>query len=250
MVFRKIYLILKFKDILSNKNNKLKNLKRKMRLDPLIKKRFEELEIKIKKVETETFKNSFDIVNYKAENVHEWATSVLNILERTFGKNSEVFENFKNHYKEENKGTAGWKNKFCNLKAIFLAAKEDYFGGYLFNISSLVKAEVLDDVLEQAEECINKNYKDLSAILCRVSLETLLRELCSKNLIVISDKEKLDKMNTDLSNANVYNKVKQKQITAWAGIGNSAAHGKFEEYTKNDVENFLSGLKDFTANYL
>ena len=43
-----------------------------------------------------------------------------------------------------------------------LAAKEDYEGGYLFNIRGLIRREVFDDVLEQALDPLHAGYKDPS----------------------------------------------------------------------------------------
>ena len=83
-------------------------------------------------------------------------------------------------------------------------------------------AEVGDDVLEQAHDLLTSGYKDPSCILARVSLELALRDLCDRGGIVHA---KLDKMNADLAKAGAYNKSMQKQVTAWAGRGNDAAHG-------------------------
>ena len=42
-------------------------------------------------------------------------------------------------------------------------------------------------------------------------------------------------MNSDLAKAGIYNKLQQKRITALADIRNSAAHGKPEEFSGDDV---------------
>ena len=73
------------------------------------------------------------------------------------------------------------------LKVVFLAAKEDYEGGYLRSILSLVHAELFDDELEQARELLASGYTVAAAIVARVVLETTLRTLCVNNGIPVRD---------------------------------------------------------------
>jgi len=57
-------------------------------------------------------------------------------------------------------------------------------------------------------------------------------------------------MNADLAKAGVYNISMQKQITAWAGKGNDAAHGNWDNYTKEDVADMINGVQRFIAENL
>jgi hypothetical protein len=57
-------------------------------------------------------------------------------------------------------------------------------------------------------------------------------------------------MNADLCKAGVYNIVKQKQITAWADIGNKAAHGDWNTYSPNDARGMVEGVEAFVADVL
>ena len=57
-------------------------------------------------------------------------------------------------------------------------------------------------------------------------------------------------MNADLAKAGVYNKLKQKRITALANIRNSAAHGKENEFSSEDVTMMIRDIEGFLAKYL
>ena len=57
-------------------------------------------------------------------------------------------------------------------------------------------------------------------------------------------------MNDDLAKAGIYNSLVQKQITALAGIRNSAAHGKIDEFTKVNVEQMIPEIEHFLAIHL
>ena len=130
---------------------------------------------------------------------------------------------------------------------VLLSAYSDYKNGYLIKIKSLVNAEVLETVIEQAEELFKAKYKDAACIITGVTLETALRKLCTDLDICIG---KADKINADLVKAGKYNVLKQKQITAWLDLRNKAAHGKWEEYTEFDVKSMLDGVRNFLADYL
>lgn len=212
-----------------------------MKTDELIKQRFLQLNEKANNGITYQSRDG-ESVNY--ENFHEWATSVLNLLQRSFGEDNPHYQNFFAHYKAFD----GWIYKFETCRGVFRAAKEDYEGGYLFNFRSLIKAEVLsDDVLDQAKELLANDYKDPSCVLAGVALEVTLKEMCTKANI---PQGKLDKMNSDLCKAGKYNMAKQKQITAWADLRNKAAHGEWSDYSQADVSDFINGVERFIADFL
>jgi hypothetical protein len=134
---------------------------------------------------------------------------------------------------------------FLKLRAVLEAAREDYEGGYLNSLKLLVQAEVFDSELEQASELLASGYVPAAAVTAGVVLEAGLREWCVDNALPIG---KLDKMNADLAKAEVYNKLVQKQITALADIRNSAAHGHYGQFSKEDVANMINDVQRILAN--
>lgn len=222
-----------------------------MRLDELIKKRFAELEEQAKVVigltESETYFNgdrgAYDVTFIQQSAFVGWATSVLSLLQHALGENSIHYKHFTEYVKRFN----GSESDFEACQAIFNAAKADYEGGYLFSVRALIKAEILGDALEQAEDLLNAGYKNPACIVIGIALETTLKEMCSRSGIQHS---KLDRMNSDLSKAGIYNLAKQKQITAWADLRNKAAHGDWNAYSETDVRAFLNGVKQFIEDFL
>lgn len=57
--------------------------------------------------------------------------------------------------------------------------------------------------------------------------------------------KKADTLNGELGSQGVYNKLDQKQITAWLDLRNKAAHGQYGEYTAEQVKVMLAGVLDF-----
>lgn len=46
------------------------------------------------------------------------------------------------------------------------------------------------------------------------------------------------------------NELTAKQLRAWADVRNHAAHGNFDEFTKDQVGSMLSGINNFLIQYL
>lgn len=80
-----------------------------------------------------------------------------------------------------------------------------------------------------------------------MSLEATLKDLSDQHGVV---QGKLERMNADLCKAGVYNMAKQKQITAWAEIGNKAAHGEWSQYTDQDAVAMVQGGEALVADLL
>ncbi|MFL0802024.1 MAG: hypothetical protein K6L80_16375 [Agarilytica sp.] len=178
-----------------------------------------------------------------ADDVHlGWVVKVKNLLVKVGGEDCV-------HYKEfvKTEGHSSWSGNmsmFNAQKAILVASKEDFDGGYLSSYKAIVQADVFDTELEQANELLQSGYFVAAAVVTGVVLETALRELCDRTNIPVG---KLDKMNADLAKAAVYSKVTQKQITAYAGIRNSAAHGNSSEFSKSDVEQMVPAVEQFLS---
>jgi hypothetical protein len=50
-----------------------------------------------------------------------------------------------------------------------------------------------------------------------------------------------------LAKAGVYTKLDQKAITMWLDLRNKAAHGKYNEYGKEQVVLMMQGVTEFLA---
>ena len=138
------------------------------------------------------------------------------------------------------------RNKVGALRAL----RRDYDAGYLSSVQSLVRAEVFADFLEMAEHLLGQGYKDPCAVLVGGVLEDHLRSLCQGRGIPLQmsgKPKKADSMNNDLASAGVYSKLDQKNVTAWLDLRNKAAHAQYGEYNADQVQNLLTGVREFAA---
>ena len=173
----------------------------------------------------------------------QWATSSQNLLSTVFGRDSDYYRKFTTEVEEYNLADAP------KAQGILLAVADDIASGALFNIQTLIEAEVFDDFLEQAKSLLEAGYYQAAAVVCGAVLEDSLRKLCEKKRIALPDKPKLDFMNSELAKKGVYNKLIQKKITFLADLRNNAAHGKWDQFKLEDVEEMIPYVRRLLEEY-
>jgi hypothetical protein len=134
-----------------------------------------------------------------------------------------------------------------SLHGILSALRADYQEDRLQSYNEIIHADLFSDFLEMAEHFLQSGYKDPAAVIAGGVLEEHLRKLCVKHGVAQSDKPKLDTMNSELAKALAYTKNDQKQVTAWAGIRNDAAHGHYDKYDIAKVEFMVRGIRHFIS---
>lgn len=207
----------------------------------IIQKRFDELEELGRAVDES--KGYDDLVD--ARLYVRWRTSVLSLLTRAFGRNDPTCKDFARRVAEVAQGALTHRG-FQGMWSVFLAAKQEFEGGYLFDLRKMVHAEIFSDELEQAAHFLQLGHKVAAAVTAGVVLETTLRNLCDRH-DELEPADNLNRMNDDLAKASVYNKMRADQVRAWAKVRNSAAHGHPEEFDEGDVERMIDGVRDFVA---
>jgi hypothetical protein len=134
------------------------------------------------------------------------------------------------------------------VAGVLTALREAYASGYLTTVSELIHADLFSNFIEMAEYLLSEGYKDPAAVIIGSTLEEHLRQLCVKNGLptTAGDKpKKADQLNADLANASVYTKLDLKSVTSWLDLRNKAAHGKYSEYTREQVQFMIQSIQDF-----
>lgn len=212
-------------------------------------KRFDELHAQVDEIATtQQSKHSEHFGAYKEVDrglLLGWTVKVKNLLSSACGSDSEHYRAFA--AADEPQPYEDNVARFARVRSVFLAAKEDFEGGYLSSVRTLVQAEVFSTELDQARELLSAGYASAAAVIAGVVLETNLRELCKRHGIAA---EKLERMNADLVKAGAYNVLVQKKVTALAAIRNSAAHGKSGEFSPSDVTAMLADVERLLEEWL
>lgn len=159
------------------------------------------------------------------------------------------------YYKELDKVTIGASPRDAQMCIeIIRSIRDEIKGGWLISVKGLITAEVFSDFFEMAEHLLSNGYKDAAAVIIGSTMEEHLRQLCIRHSIETTVKtsdgdvaKRADALNADLAKAGVYNKLDQKNVTAWLDLRNKAAHGQYGEYNREQVETMLKGVIEFSA---
>jgi hypothetical protein len=139
------------------------------------------------------------------------------------------------------------------VKVVEELAKRDW----LRSTKGLIAGEVFSDFLEMAEHLWDEKYKDAAAVIAGSSLEAHLKRLATKANVPLNftdanqkvQPKKADTLNADLVKAGVYDKNEQKQVTAWLGVRNDAAHGDYAKVIHDVVGQMILGIRFFMSRY-
>ena len=174
-------------------------------------------------------------------------TRAMNLVGRACGNSSD-------HYRELSRvaetSSTNASNNFSRVLGIVEAAHHDVESGLLFDMRSLISAELLGDFLQQADALAEAGYRVPAASLAGAVLEDTLRQLCLSNGIGISEKTSIGGLNSDLARAQVYNQLTQKEITAKADVRNSADHGHYDQFTDADAQAMVRWVRTFAEQHL
>jgi len=178
-----------------------------------------------------------------SENFSEYRSAVLSFLRNTFGDTHPFYVEF------ERLTRGGTPYDVKEGRGILKAVKQEIDGGWIFTVKALVSAEIFSDFLEMAGYLLSENYKDPAAVMTGSVLEEHLRQLCLRNSIPTEAikagmpvSKKAEMLNSELSGNNVYNKLDQKTVTSWLDLRNKAAHGKYSDYSQDQVSLMFQGV--------
>lgn len=156
----------------------------------------------------------------------------------------------------------GWQTHHVRtLVGILTALQYDYVNGYNMDLEEVILANVSSDFMSQAEALLGEgiageNDHVPAAVLCGAVLENRLRSHCEKldppieTIKPNGESKTLGALIGELDQIKAFDKQTRKLLRAWADIRNAAAHGRFDEFTREQVELMLLGVNGFLANHL
>ena len=211
----------------------------------LLVKRYEQLLDEVNQIEAKKFLEPEKYISPREQvnrdELLSWKVKAHSLLIKTCGEESVHVREFVD---AETSTFSTSLNNLRRMRAVFVAAKEDYEGGYLASTKCLIQAEVFASELEQAKELFGGGFLRAAAITSGVVLETTLQELCGKYNI---PRGKAARMNDDLPKAGAYNELKKKQVASHLAIRNEAAHSEKISFGSCDVDSMITFIESFIA---
>lgn len=192
----------------------------------------------------QTSSGSFGTSYVNSELFFEFRTSSLSFILNLYGESHPFYTDFNQRVARADPYDTG------EGRGILNSIKAEIDNGWLTSLKGLVSAEIFSDFLEMADHLLKENYKDPAAVMIGSVLEEHLRQLCIKHGIPTDDPKsgkpkKADLLNSELAGATVYNKLDQKNVTAWLDLRNKAAHGKYADYNQQQVEFMMQTVTEF-----
>ncbi|MEP1062227.1 MULTISPECIES: DUF4145 domain-containing protein [Cyanophyceae] len=190
-------------------------------------------------------------------NYDEWLLNVKSLLEQVIPLTS-------SHRKLIDEiASSGHAQTYTKARlSVLRAMRKDFELGFLGeNLAAQIEAAIASDYLGQAERLLTEGqpgkYDHVpAAVLAGAVLEKALRTLCDNQqppLLTIDNHGKplmLNRLIPDLKKAGVYNEPMAKQLLAWADIRNKAAHGEFDQFTREQVGLMVQGIGHFLAQHM
>jgi hypothetical protein len=178
----------------------------------------------------------------------QFRTEVGNLIARVCGTDSVHFTELQ-RFSDDPKTRLN-SYYFKDVFGILSAAYQDYQDGLLVGVRRLVRADLLDDFLSQAEMLLDEGFHIPAASLAGAVLEDTLRKICDGKGITYPAKTNIEFLNTELGRAGVYDKLVQKEITAKADLRNKADHGHFKDVKDPDVRHMLRWIRRFVTDWM
>jgi hypothetical protein len=190
------------------------------------------------------YRTDGDTADDKISEFTYWRVKSGELISKLYNANSSYLSTFNNfmrimHAYQLHMGSA---TNLSELIGVLNAIEHDLENGLLEKVTHLVAADIFSNFLEMAEHLLDEGYKDAATVMIGSVLEEHLRQLCHNHGIdthYISKGDSMPKkanlINDDLRKEGVYGPIEQKQVLAWLGIRNSAAHGRYSDYTPEQV---------------
>lgn len=145
------------------------------------------------------------------------------------------------------------QDRIRQLKGILSAMRADYAAGRVGRLAEAVRMDVYADLLDMAEDMVVHKQKDAAASLVGPVLEEHLRSLCEKHGIQVTT-EKGGFLTGSALSAALYkteriSRLEQKSLATWVDVRNSAAHGRFDQYDLQSVEQMVDGVRAFISRH-
>jgi hypothetical protein len=173
-----------------------------------------------------------------------WQAQALTCIGDVVGAKSEYHDHFAQNTKE------GFQSGALSGVNILMALREDVANGYLRRTADVLAAEVFTDFLDMAGHLLDAGYHVPAASLTGAVLEDGLRRLVVAKSLKVLPGDDIAALNNRLQSKGAYTPLVRKQVDLWAGIRNSADHGKFEDVKLADVRDMHAGVIRFLAERL
>jgi hypothetical protein len=179
-----------------------------------------------------------DVVD--AEAFQRWASSAMHLVANVFGEQSPHYRNLAAAYQR----FRGYTYELPPVRGVFLGAKSDFDGGYLFSVQAAISGEIFGDFVTAAKAALSEGQKDVAAVLSCAALEDVLKRFAQMQGLDTNQKEMTEVINA-LKAAGLLSGPQKSLVDAMPKIRNAAMHADWNKITAQDVGSVLGFVEQF-----
>lgn len=180
----------------------------------------------------------------------EWRTSCIAVLDQVVPSTSMLRSTVESFHTLDN------KPKNVQVAVGFLrSVRKEVETGFLDSLVRQIEAEILSDHLDQATATLAGSKDEpghiAAAVIAGSALERCLHMICSSlepTEPLSSDNGRALGMSAlidALKKRQVFNELQAKELRTWTALRNDAAHGRFQAFSRRQVEDMVAGVTRF-----
>lgn len=209
-------------------------------LNPIFVRRFDELAQAFAALQFHPNGGGMSGMNVKTGDWIRWATSAQSLIRAAFGEETPHYQNFLQAVEK----CSGYDYDVLALRGIFLAAKDDFDGGYVFNVDLRVSGEVFGDFVSLAKQALSEGNKDVAAVLACAALEDALKRYAASNGLSVEGKTMQDVVNL-LKSQGLVAGAQKSMLDTMPKIRNAALHADWSKLSEPDVAGVIGFVDQF-----
>lgn len=203
--------------------------------------RFAELSDQVRSVHLLSHPNNFYYADPKA--FYAWSSSALNAMVAAFGPESTHAVGFKVEL-EKIKQNVVQQRQFETIQGLFLGAKSDVDGGFVFHLERSLAGEVFGDMIAAAKVALSEGHHGVAAVLASAALEDALRRHAIENGLDVENKTMSDVVNA-LKGKGLVSGAQKALLSAMPKIRNTAMHADWANLTVQDAGSVIGVVEQF-----
>ncbi|HQT30161.1 MAG TPA: hypothetical protein PLE48_02455 [Thiobacillus sp.] len=209
-------------------------------LNEVFARRFKELEAKFMVLRFVPNASGMSGTHVSTGEWKQWATSAQSLIRAVYGESDPHRQNFDDAYR----GCSGYDYDIQALKGLFLSAKEDFEGGYVFDVDLRVSGEVFGDFVALARQSLSEGHKDVAAVLACAALEDALKRFAMANGLDVGEKNMQEVVNS-LKSKSLVAGAQRSLLDAMPKIRNIAMHAEWGKLSEPDVNGVIGFVEQF-----
>lgn len=181
------------------------------------------------------------------EQFYAWATSSLNAIQAVFGKESPHSARFEKEMASISNNFI-WDRKFESFRGIFLGAKSDVDGGYVFSLQTSFSGEIFGDFVAAAKAALAEGNHTVAAVLACAALEDALKRYASANGLEVEGQTMEEVVNA-LKSKGYVSGTQKTLLGAMPKIRNQALHADWSKLTPHDAGSVIGYVEQFLLSH-